>query len=115
MLALWVGVACAPRALPEQFPTTSAVRADAPAPRSPAAAVALAEDPPMPDVNTARWPGLAPDRTSAPEPHAHQHVMTMPDGTTMTMPDGMTMPSTAQPADAGAAPTDPHAGHHHAP
>ncbi|MFT3764293.1 MAG: TolC family protein [Minicystis sp.] len=59
--------ACAPRALPASFPTTSpASPAAAAAPPAPVGA-ALAEGPPLPGEPAARWPGLSDDARAIPK------------------------------------------------
>lgn len=74
LAALVVGaltLGCASRAVPQQFPDSSAA-----SPRSreaPRAAVtgALEADPPLPGAETAQWPGLHSEKPAAPAHGGH--------------------------------------------
>lgn len=102
----WSAAACSPRAMPDRFPTASALSVEAPESAPPFAAVALREDPPMSGEASSAWQGLSPTESPAPDPHAHHHGMT----------HGAAPPPTPAPAaaDAGAPAPSPHEGHHHA-
>lgn len=107
LLAFGGLAACSPRALPDRFPTASAVSAEAPEPPPPPAALALREDPPLPGEASSGWSGLASGNDAAADPHAHHHH---------GMAHGAAPTSNAPAAtDAGAAAPSPHEGHSHGP
>jgi hypothetical protein len=71
-LALGAAASCAPRRVPDEFPSSSPSSPAADAPPRPNVGVPISADPPLPGEDDARWDGLRADAGAA-EGHDHHH------------------------------------------